>query len=307
MSEDSPKILETIDDGDSDVKKVNIESPSKTLANVLAEKNKSKTKTNLSMNMNMNRTKKNLNKSVKSVGSVGSVGSIGIPKTANEVVAKTAGIEDLPETSETSDSTEPVGDETTEPVGDETTEPVGDEPTEPYGDEPVGDVGEESVMNKSSRKESDEESNESPATLVQTTSEDVSEKKNKNVNKKQVDSLNQLAINMFNHYIAMKLYHFQTENYSAHKTSDGYIEKFLELKDRFLEVAQGIYGKINLKKYDIKGSSHNDENIFNHINGYIKYLNTSINEVLGDRTDLINIRDEMLSEANQLKYLLTFT
>ena len=130
--------------------------------------------------------------------------------------------------------------------------------------------------------------------------------KNANKNKKQMDSLNQVCINMFNHYISMKLYHFQTLHYGAHKTSDSYIEHYLGLMDRFLEVAQGIYGKVNLKKYDIKGSSHDDTNIFNHINGFIKYLSTGMDDVLDNRTDLINIRDELLSEANQLKYLLTF-
>jgi len=127
-----------------------------------------------------------------------------------------------------------------------------------------------------------------------------------NGNKKQLDDLNQVSINMFNHYIAMKLYHFQTENYSAHKTSDAYIEKYLGLMDRFLEVSQGIYGKVNLKKYDIKGSSHTDDNIINHINGFIKYITTGMKDVLDNKTDLLTIRDEILSEANQLKYLLTF-
>jgi hypothetical protein len=125
-------------------------------------------------------------------------------------------------------------------------------------------------------------------------------------NKKQLDTLNQISINMFNHYVSMKLYHFQTELYSAHKTSDTYIEKYLGLMDRFMEVAQGIYGKVNLKKYDIKGSSHTDDNIVNHINGFIKYINTGMKDVLDDNTDLLTIRDELLSEANQLKYLLTF-
>lgn len=125
-------------------------------------------------------------------------------------------------------------------------------------------------------------------------------------NKKQLDTLNQISINMFNHYISMKLYHFQTELYGAHKTSDAYIEKYLGLMDRFMEVSQGIYGKVNLKKYDIKGSSHTDDNIVNHINGFIKYINTGMKDVLDDNTDLLTIRDEILSEANQLKYLLTF-
>lgn len=127
-----------------------------------------------------------------------------------------------------------------------------------------------------------------------------------NGNKKQLDTLNQISINMFNHYIAMKLYHFQTQNYSSHKTSDTYIEKYLSLMDRFLEVAQGIYGKVNLKKYDIKGSSHTDDNIINHINGFIKYISTGMQDVLDNKSDLLTVRDELLAEANQLKYLLTF-
>lgn len=284
---DEPNILEDVSDS---VKKVNIDT-SKTLANVLADKNKSKTKTNMSMN-NTNRTKKNMSVNLNK--------STSIPKTANEVVAETAGLDKEESNNRTEENDvnidTMVGDETVTEPEDESVETSVDTSVETSVDEPSEQSPETTTKD-----------DEKPESLVQTTSEEVSEKKNKNINKKQVDSLNQLAINMFNHYIAMKLYHFQTENYSAHKTSDTYIEKFLELKDRFLEVAQGIYGKINLKKYDIKGSSHNDENIFNHINGYIKYLNTGINDVLDDRTDLLNIRDELLSEANQLKYLLTFT
>jgi hypothetical protein len=119
-------------------------------------------------------------------------------------------------------------------------------------------------------------------------------------------SLNRLCMNLLNHQIVMKLFHFQTAEYGAHKASDAYIEKYANTLDKFLEVAQGIYGKITLKKYSLSGSSHNDENIIKHINGMISYWRTKINDVLGDYTDLINIRDELAGDAEQLKYLLTF-
>ena len=35
-------------------------------------------------------------------------------------------------------------------------------------------------------------------------------------------------------------------------------------------------------------------------------LNKYINDVLNNNTDLINIRDELVGNADQLKYLLTF-
>jgi len=76
--------------------------------------------------------------------------------------------------------------------------------------------------------------------------------------------------------------------------------------DRFLEVAQGIYGKVTLKKYAVSGSSHTNENINKHLNGMIVYFKTKIDDILEDHTDLINLRDELLSEIEQLKYLLTF-
>ena len=106
--------------------------------------------------------------------------------------------------------------------------------------------------------------------------------------------------------MVLKLFHFQTKLYGAHKASDGYLDKYAETMDKFLEVAQGIYGKITLKKYSLTGSSHTDENIIKHLDGMITLLRNKIDDVLGDYTDLINIRDEIVGNTEQLKYLLSF-
>jgi hypothetical protein len=125
-------------------------------------------------------------------------------------------------------------------------------------------------------------------------------------NLEKLASLNRVCMNLINHQVVMKLYHFQTDHYGAHKTSDSYIETYTNTFDKFLEIAQGIYGKITLKKYSLVGSSHNDENIVKHLDGMIVYWRTKMNDVLGNYTDLINIRDELVGNAEQLKYLLTF-
>ena len=65
-------------------------------------------------------------------------------------------------------------------------------------------------------------------------------------------------------------------------------------------------GKITLKKYSLVGSSHNDENIVKHLEGMITYWRTKMDDILGNYTDLINIRDELVGDAEQMKYLLTF-
>ena len=130
--------------------------------------------------------------------------------------------------------------------------------------------------------------------------------KNTNINSETRTSINRLVMNLLNHQIVLKLFHFQTEKYGAHKASDAYLEKYANTMDKFLEVAQGIYGKVTLKKYTLSGSSHTDENIVKHLNGIITYMREKIDDVLDEYTELINIRDELVGDAEQLKYLLTF-
>lgn len=143
----------------------------------------------------------------------------------------------------------------------------------------------------------------------------ISNMANKNANNKRTKKrnvpenlakLNKLCINMLNHQVAIKLYHFQTKRYGSHKASDSYLDKYMDLLDKFLEVAQGIHGRITIEKYDITGETKNDENIFQHLDKYSDYLENDINDILANNTDLINIRDEIVGEINQLSYLLTF-
>lgn len=124
--------------------------------------------------------------------------------------------------------------------------------------------------------------------------------------KSVMHNLNKVAMNLLNHQIVMKLFHFQTKLYGAHKTSDAYLEKFATTMDKFLEIAQGIYGRLTITKFKLEGSSHTDENIIKHIEGIIILLRTGIDDVLDNYTDLINVRDELVGDVEQLKYLLSF-
>lgn len=110
----------------------------------------------------------------------------------------------------------------------------------------------------------------------------------------------------FKHYIQLKMFHFQTTKYGAHKASDTYLDKFTDTYDKFMEVAQGKFGKLSINELNIeKFKVVTDDTIFNELKRFIILLE-SLNDSLNTHTDLLNIRDEMLGNVNQLKYLLTF-
>ena len=121
----------------------------------------------------------------------------------------------------------------------------------------------------------------------------------------KIELLNSLVVLFFQHQIQIKMFHFQTTAYGGHKTVDKYLEKFNDNFDRFMETAQGIFGRLSLNNVTINASMWNDNNIISNLDAFIKLLE-SFNYILKEHSDLLAIRDEMLADVNQLKYLLTF-
>ena len=109
----------------------------------------------------------------------------------------------------------------------------------------------------------------------------------------------------FRHQIKIKMYHFQTESYGAHKASDSYLETFEQKLDKFMEVAQGIVGKLQTKNINLNIATVNDKTILEELNTFIKTLRM-FDKVIATYSELLNIRDEMVGDAEQFKYLLTF-
>lgn len=121
----------------------------------------------------------------------------------------------------------------------------------------------------------------------------------------EVVNLNNIVKSFYRHSLILKTLHFKTKSYSVHKTTDKYLEKFADNYDNFMETAQGIFGKINLPDFDLKVPNVNEKNVIDLINYYIddlhklKFLETRYPE-------LTNIKDELVGEAQRLKYLLSF-
>ena len=84
-------------------------------------------------------------------------------------------------------------------------------------------------------------------------------------------------------------------------------DELTDLIDKFVEVAIGKYGRfiLNDEERTLNLENISDINLKLFIKSFRENLIGMGND-LGERdTDLLNIRDEMLGEINQLAYLLT--
>lgn len=124
----------------------------------------------------------------------------------------------------------------------------------------------------------------------------------------QFNMLEKLADVFFAHQIKIKMCHFQTSKYSVHKTLDKYLDTHYGLFDKFMETAQGNFGKLQHKKINISVNvmdCDDSKSICDELDKYIELLR-ALDKPYSSFTELLNIRDELVGEAVQLKYLLTF-
>jgi len=117
----------------------------------------------------------------------------------------------------------------------------------------------------------------------------------------------QIVNTFFNIRDQIKLYHWQTKSFSEHNAVDDVVQSLDTNIDKFVEVYMGHYGRPYVKE-----SMHVKNLTVTGIRGFIKQSTEWLSEKLPHMlkktdTDLLNIRDEMLGDLNQVKYLLTLT
>jgi len=104
----------------------------------------------------------------------------------------------------------------------------------------------------------------------------------------------------------VKYFHWQTKSYAQHQALAKVFDSITELIDTFVETLMGKYGRPSTKGQKFEMFDLEDVNIEEWTGGVCDLL-ISFSDVLDDvqDTDLLNLRDEMLQNFNQLKYLLT--
>jgi hypothetical protein len=109
----------------------------------------------------------------------------------------------------------------------------------------------------------------------------------------------------------IKLYHWKTTSYAEHKATDELHERLSGHIDTFVEVLLGkmVPNRIQYKKSTAPIHDVNDKAAF--VTHMVRYRNILIelSNVLDSKsdTDLLNIRDEMLSNINQFLYLFSLS
>jgi hypothetical protein len=101
--------------------------------------------------------------------------------------------------------------------------------------------------------------------------------------------------------------HWQTFGYSKHKAYGKIYENLGDLIDTFTEAMMGKYGRPEFEsEFSIMCQDIKIMNVQNFLDGITEFL-VGMTDQLDSRydTDLLNLRDEMLTEINKLKYLLT--
>jgi len=106
----------------------------------------------------------------------------------------------------------------------------------------------------------------------------------------------------------IKLYHWQTSLYARHKATDDVLEALDESIDKYVEVYMGKYGRPRMtgKTNTIQVKNMGEKEAVSFVKKCIETLIVVVPKGLAPTdTDLVNIRDEMLAELNQLLYLFT--
>lgn len=111
--------------------------------------------------------------------------------------------------------------------------------------------------------------------------------------------------------MSIKLYHWNTFSYSTHKATDEIYGSLSDNMDKYAEVmigkSNGEY-RINMKDFKcLKVESIvNNKSMENKIKCLIRDLNKFHSKLKSDNySDILNIRDEIVSDLNKFLYLLT--
>lgn len=106
----------------------------------------------------------------------------------------------------------------------------------------------------------------------------------------------------------VKIFHWQTFSYAEHKAFDGLYSSLSDGIDDFIETYQGKYGRINSSSsFSFQLQNYKNVNYLDSISYFIDYLTNTLPKDLDLKkdTDLLNIRDSILGDVNQTKYLLS--
>lgn len=109
--------------------------------------------------------------------------------------------------------------------------------------------------------------------------------------------------------IYTRMHHWNTINYALHRATDKFIDSLLDIMDKFVEVYIGLYNvRPIFNQIRVDNCCLTDIDNKKYIEILSSYVDLIRNIKLeSDKTELLNIRDELLGEMNKTKYLLSLS
>jgi hypothetical protein len=117
----------------------------------------------------------------------------------------------------------------------------------------------------------------------------------------------ELTLKLIQIQTQFKFLHWQTFGDAKHKAYGEIYDSLTENIDKFVEVMMGKYGRVKFEsEFSIMFQDISTISVQDFVDGIEEFLINMTDQLDNRRdTDLLNIRDEMLGDINQLKYRLT--
>jgi hypothetical protein len=117
----------------------------------------------------------------------------------------------------------------------------------------------------------------------------------------------ELTLKLVQIQLQFKFLHWQTFGDAKHKAYGDIYDSLGDIIDKFVEAMMGKYGRVEFdSEFSIMFQDIKSLSVQNFMDGITEFL-VGMSDHLDSRydSDLLNLRDEMLADINQLKYRLT--
>ena len=130
---------------------------------------------------------------------------------------------------------------------------------------------------------------------------------NVNVNFKNASAGAQVILFIFWFQTSIKLYHWYTESYANHKTTDKVLGKLMDLTDSFVEKYIGAFGRPVMRSASIPATNMTKTKYMKTLKIAQEYFSGPATKIVKNNRGLLNIIDEILGEISQALYFVTLT